>query len=299
LILSKNKFIIYKTITKVGGRTTKKNQIKNAKKFVESKSVFMQTRGLTFNREIKEAVRNLTASNKFSRAQAMGFYFVQIAQAGVDLPAWVGAYHHGLELFDADETKAVDYADMIVRTTQGSGSIKDIARVQAENPLLTMFYTFQSVTNNMITDGAYYVKQGRASGKTFKQLSPKLAAYALFGLTGQAVIESALRGQGPDDDDNVFAWLFMQTFLKGAGSVVGLRDALSYYQFGSYDYSPVTRSGEDLLKATTIIWKEVTDPNHEMSAKEVASLVRGFGTPFGVSGSYQLANIIKSIGDDE
>lgn len=93
------------------------------------------------------------------------FYFVSLVDKMAVYPSWLGAFQKAL---DQGKTKdqAVEYADMIVRTTQPAGSPKDMAAIQRGSEfkkLGTMFYSFFSVFQNQMMEINTRVRVGNMS----------------------------------------------------------------------------------------------------------------------------------------
>lgn len=132
-------------------------------KWVQGKASFMRHRNTTMQRDINDAFDALQVNGKISAIKGSFFYMVQAMQLQVDVATWVGAYEKalaelGLELAANDEQRAdidqqaVSLASQAVRDTQGSGQMKDLARVERGNAvstLFTNFYSYLNVTYNL------------------------------------------------------------------------------------------------------------------------------------------------------
>lgn len=108
------------------------------------------------------------------------FMPISVMQSVANVAAWRGAYSQGLEqgMSDGD---AINFADKIVRTTQGSGALKDLSGMQRggeANKFFTMFYSYFGVLYNRMAD-----VQVRESG--MKNLHRKVGRYTVLLLMGE------------------------------------------------------------------------------------------------------------------
>jgi len=123
--------------------------------------------------------------------------------------AFWGGYYQWLDANPTDVTGAVRAGEQAVRLSQGANNAKDLAALMASNdPLtrtLTSFFSNGSVLYQLFWRASRQVKgkQGKAAF-----LTSMLAAWML-----PAVIEPLMRGQGPEEDDELedqIAWWFWQ-----------------------------------------------------------------------------------------
>jgi hypothetical protein len=147
----------------------------------------------------------------------------------------VGRLREGLKEFQNDEAKAVDYADSVVRMTQGSGSPKDLPAVQQGGELhktLTMFYSYLSVLNNM---------SRRTKQKVRKAADlPRATLSYLYLWAFPSVMGAMILGQGPDDDEEWLTWAAKRTAAYPFMSYVIVRDVVGAMTSGyNYRMSPV------------------------------------------------------------
>jgi len=81
------------------------------------------------------------------------FSLISLFDRAATLPTWIAAYRQGEKMFNGNEAKMVQYADMITRRTQPAASPKDLAAIQRGSEaqkLFTMFYThFSNVYNEV------------------------------------------------------------------------------------------------------------------------------------------------------
>ena len=115
-----------------------------------------------------------------SRVYELAFMPISVMQSVANVAAWHGAYSQALEQ-KMSEGDAINFADKIVRTTQGSGALKDLSGMQRggeANKFFTMFYSFFGVLYNRLAD-----VQVREAG--LKNLHRKVGRYTVLLLMGE------------------------------------------------------------------------------------------------------------------
>ena len=237
---------------------------------ITTKSTFMNNRIKSFDREVRDAMKGLTAADSFMRGvQEFSFKGIGYMQLGVDMPTWWGAYQKGLSENLGDEAKAVAYADSVVRISQGSGATKDLARVQRGGEfqrLATMFYSYFS---------ALYSLAYRRIGKT-KSLSdiPTAAGSALALWFLPAIMAELIAGRGPDDDEEWWSWgaglIATYPFL----TIVGVKDIASAIESGfDYQMTPAASAPGALVKWGRQVYKAVEEEDPERAVRPTVEAV--------------------------
>jgi site-specific DNA-cytosine methylase len=215
--------------------------------FVYERSVEMRTRAKSLDRDIRDTLRQLGPEGKIDAVKRSFFYLTGMMDMGVAVPTWLAAYEVGMEQFDGDEAKAIDYADQTVRTTQSSGLQKDLAQIQRGDPrmkMFTAFYSFFSASYNMMVDQARGVRRPADM--------PKFVANMALLTFLPAIASELMMGRGPEDDEEPEGWAkwMAATTLKYALSgFVGVRDVVNALgsNFG-YAGSPVGSAVESLVR---------------------------------------------------
>ena len=111
----------------------------------------MKARSHSFDRDLKDFLDKDGFYSKHAKLKEFAMGMVGQMDLATTLPAWHSAYNLAMKQYGWDQSKAVDYADKIVRTTQGSGLSKDFAGVLRGSEFkksLVMFYTYFSSTYN-------------------------------------------------------------------------------------------------------------------------------------------------------
>ncbi len=228
------------------------------KNFAFGKSEYLRDRVNTFDRDVKAAIEQVTESpvrGKWSAVQETFFLAAGWMDMGVSLPAWLAGYDLGMNKFNGDEAKAVEYADWIVRSTQNTGAAKDLSSIQRGGPLwksLTMFYTaFNSIYNQ--TREQWFRGHGRED-------LPRLAAYLVFQFVMPALLGDMMNRRGPDWDDDdpedIWKWIFTSVLQYGSSQFIGLRDVVNAATSGfDYRMSPMADAGQSLARLMTGVGK--------------------------------------------
>ena len=216
-----------------------------------ARSPMMAERMRSFDREIRDMTKKLMPSSGLfgwvDKIRDSAFLPIGVIQMGVDLPTWWGGYIRGLREFHGDETRAAEYADSIVRMSQGSGGTKDLARVQRGGPLLrlaTMFYSYFNTFYNLAARRFTELRLDRSPAAVFRAANTALLLWFLPSVLGELVA-----GRGPDDDEEWDEWIGMQILQYPFQAVVGVRDLASGI-FGEYGYqiTPAESAPASLVK---------------------------------------------------
>ena len=163
------------------------------------KSAYMRERFGKFERDLVNDVDKLGMKKGLMPDQSVWFAMMAWIDRAVSVPVWQAAYREGA----AKGVDAVEYADHIVRQTQGGGRLIDrapIMRGGALQQLFTMFYSYFNGQLNMVARDAALAKREVAQGEVSKAAA-RLAASAIFVWILPAVI-SELTRQAPDDEDD-------------------------------------------------------------------------------------------------
>ncbi|MBT9491483.1 MAG: hypothetical protein IV107_03875 [Paucibacter sp.] len=249
-------------------------RLESSMSWINEKSDFMRLRAKTFNRELTEISGRVGGKSQTAQIIDAGlFYMTTKCQQIADVPTWIGRYEQALAQ-GLDEGAAVAQADQAVISSQGSGQIKDLAEVQRKHPMLTQFYSYFSVTVNLVTE-----KTSATDFKNPRAVAGWLADMALLTVIpaiAPAALTGLLRGEDADDPEK---WLkklagWQASYLLGM--VVGVRELSGLVGGFPYNGPPVGRIVTDLGKATQQINQgEVDEP-------AVLAIVRLLGSAFGI-----------------
>jgi hypothetical protein len=206
----------------------------------------MRHRFARMDRDLEEGMRNLTNTAGTLRSleyhmKKSAFYGIGMFDMAVSLSTWKGAFLQATQDGRSQET-AVQYADAMVRMSQGAGEAKDLTAYQRGGQkqseaikLLSMFMGYFS---------AYYSRQ-RASGRSLRQ-TRDFSRFMMkhWWMTILPVIMSeVLTGNGPpegsDEKEQAKWWAGQLIAYSGAG-VPLLREGLSSEVRGfRYRFTPI------------------------------------------------------------
>jgi hypothetical protein len=176
--------------------------------FVLSKSAFMREQMGGQDRDVRDITRKWSAEGggKIDALRGAMLWQYSFFQNLCNIPGWMEAYSLGMEKFSLDEKKAIGYADMVIRTTQGAGSIADLTAFETSGEwkkMFTMFYSWFRVRHNMMVEAGRRIRhEPGAPRKLGIALNFALAAVIL-----PALAERLIREGGPDDDEKWAQWL--------------------------------------------------------------------------------------------
>jgi hypothetical protein len=211
---------------------------------IKEKSPEMANRAQSWDRELNDAYGRLGIENFKGSQMIKDAYFslITLMDMSVAYPTWQAGYDKGMKEFNGDESKAVYFADMKVRNSQGNALPKDFANIQRGSELkkfVTMFYTFFSSMQNQIAEVQTRFKYGEKNIFELMKswwwivIAPALLSYLMM----ERKIPSAKEA-------------VKQIIQYRFGGYPVLRDIVSPV-FSDYDYqfSPAARFGEVAGKA--------------------------------------------------
>ena len=229
-------------------------------KRIKGISAEMANRPTHIDRELMDAY-NRIGLEQFHGLQAFKdsyFSLIAMMDMAVAYPSWVGAKNKGMKDFAGDESKADEYADMIIRTTQGVSFVKDLAGIQrgAEmKKILSLFYTFFSAYHQMMADAWLKFKFDK-TGQNFGDLMRAWWWLTILPATIDYMIKER---EVPSPGEFVKNVLQMRlTAYPVVRDITGA--VLTDYD---YQFSPVSRAGEVVGRFAKEISKAVT-PEEEV-----------------------------------
>ena len=217
--------------------------MENTVAWIVEKSQFMKVRGLTQQREINEirntigintgriggwvdeVLRTVTFNTVHRQAIADSYFFlIQQLQRVADVPTWLGEYEKQMAA-GKDEGTAIALADQAVLDSQAGGQIKDLAAVQRGGPMLklwTNFYSFFSTTHNQLVEQTHKTRfrNPAAVGRLAVNYLLLLTIPAVLG----RVLVDAIKGDLPDDAEELAELLVKEQAAYLAGTMLGLRE---------------------------------------------------------------------------
>ena len=201
---------------------------------------------------------------------------------------WLAAYDKYMDENNALEneavaTEAIQYADQVVRRSQGSGTRLDVSRMQAHNEgvkLLTMFISYFNSQLNEIISLRREVRARRVSVW-------QMAAMLMWTMVLASMFEEALLGHGEEDEEwEDFAWRVAKSPIGFPFALFPLvRDIHGALKGFSAQGTPATALWTDVGESASKLWEMASDEDVDaewgrtLRKNLVNSAGLGFGWP--------------------
>jgi hypothetical protein len=281
---------------------------------VLEKSLYMRERLRSFDRDMHEELSRLGGANVMP---SIGFWFSGLSAMDrfVTMPGWTAAYELGLKQNNNDEAAAVDFADRVIRQTQGSGRVVDLAKIAGGvgtagefKRIITMFYNFfnaqlgqirrgMAISGKQWTDG----QQIRAAGN----LVLDVMAVIIIPATLEAIARQNC-GDDPEAEDYLYCAARSSTMFTASFFPI-FRDVLPYVwrQFdpdfvGGFGVrlSPVESALETMARTPKAVADVATGEQTETDYK---TLVHGAGYAIGLPGfqAWRIIDGYKALSEGE
>jgi len=204
---------------------------------VVSESALMRTREQTQTQYIADVVKAASKSGGMNALENSYFWMIAKSQLYVvDIPTYLGAKEKALaEGFNEED--AIALAEQVVKTSQSSGSIMDLAAVQRGGTAMRLFlnfYSYFSATLNLTAEeyAKTDFKKPKDVGKFMWQM---MMLYTIPAVLSEAVF-MALRGEDDDEMEDLFTveGMAKETALYAMGTLPFVRDLSGAMQGYSY-----------------------------------------------------------------
>ncbi len=286
----------------------KKGFLKTSK-FIEENSVFMAKRKENYSRDVRDYHRRSNILN-FTPPSAMGkmekvwnevtrkkipgtkwnleelryaqFDIIGMGDIAVAYPTWMGAYKKAMAgevtgVAGNGHELAVKYADQVVKDTQGSGRLADLAGIQRGSEWLCIIdrhYSYHSVLFNQFRDKMKASAMGAISNKELY----KALFYMVFL---SPMLEALVRGRLPEDDDpkDIARWMALNTLSNLGGTVIGLRNISGGLEYG-FSPSPAFGIAESATSTASTVLNLVTFNQDEIKRKDIKNMTLMAGYVF-------------------
>lgn len=280
-----------------GWKATMQNPAE-AHEFAITNSGEMRHRLGNLDRDMSDTLKHAGGeTSKFMRWRA-GWQRHSLAVIGyaqlwsVDVATWHGAYQKKFSQGDASHLEAVRYADSVIRMSQGSGAVKDLAGfARSRHPMMrtvTMFTTYTTVLYNI---------QAQIGSDTMKD--PKRFYQQLFRMSWLTVIpamaDAFLRGEGPDDDDEWAEWFLWKLTAYSVNSVPIFGPMGSSVIEGfNPSMSPITQIPTSIARSLQH-FGDLMSGEDEVSWKTAEAAMNTVGYTLGIGGTAQAARFFDAL----
>jgi hypothetical protein len=220
--------------------------------------------------------------------------------ATVDVPTWFGAFNKAVSE-GKSEGDAAAIADKIVSQAQGDGRQFALSEAQrSRNPLWrvsTPFLTFVFAQHNQLRQIMEDARDNRGAG------SKRSMASKMFWAVGVgAVLEAAMAGDTPEEDDDVLLWAarrFAAQSITAAVPVFG-DTAATYLKYGQAfgGKNVAVQMIDGVGKAIGETYKVATDEK-DFDEATLKALIKGFGVAAGVPGTSQAVRLVDAFAGEE
>lgn len=244
----------------------------------------MRHRISNLDRDLRDVIRrNQGKVTGPARARRAAMELIgKMQMFGVDLPVWLASYEGAQAELGYTHEQAVEFADSVVRMSQGAAGAKDLSAIQRADEGYKQFTLFYSYMNTVYNQVALF--SGRRV-KSIRDVPAFLASYGYFILLpalGAALIRDALGSNALPEEDadegDWFAWFVGLGLSELASMVPFVRDVLpplirQVTDGGRYfsGETPVQRAGEAV--SDLVVPKDAIDFMFDMA--RIGSLAAG------------------------
>jgi hypothetical protein len=279
--------------------------------FMQARSVMMRTRVETYDREMRDMMRSSEQNPLKHKLIKNSMMLTAGTDMGVSMVTWYAAYQQAMmgdanDIALGDEVAAVQYADMAVRLSQGSGIAMDLSFIQREGGLtrlLTMFGSYWNVLLNAAMERADQAGHAR------------LGALGLLGSVGllwiaPMVMETMMRDMfrsedGEDDEERNKRYLFnavtypFQTIPVVNSLVRSAAGKVLDQPFSDFQLSPVESALAALTRAPMSII-DIAENQGDAKRNSVKNLVdlTGYFTGLPTSQAWATSSYIYDLGKE-
>jgi hypothetical protein len=188
-------------------------------KEIHEQSTFMRERALNFNQNVRHIRQRIDKPGARVAVEDTYFAPMLIMQTAIDGPTWAGAYAKataaeldgGLGL---DHEAAVDFADQIVRDSQGSGLVSDLAAAQRKGGLASLFTRFYNYMNTTLQLNLEVIRREKTGVADYAAAMHDLAMTNVVPSILMVALSQALVGSEDDDES------FVEEVVRELGSML-------------------------------------------------------------------------------
>lgn len=204
-------------------------------RFAMDQSAYLRGRFDHYDRDLQTEASRLTVNGKIMPDTAYFLGLMGLVDLAVTVPVWNAAFAEGMAIHGNDQARAVDYADSVVRTTQGSGRDVDLAKIQSGHGgygqlkrVFTMFYSYFSGQLGLLVQTGAVAKQ-EAKTNPSAAVAKFTAKFVAIVVIPTVLTEVLMNGPGGSDDEDNQVKRWAKVFGRyGASLFPVVRDFYSY-----------------------------------------------------------------------
>jgi hypothetical protein len=242
------------------------NPVRNVRE-IHEESTFMRERGKMLTRELDDISHKIEIPRFSEKVKEWGFKpIVWIDVISVAYPTWLGAKAKAMagkvkNVEAEDEAAAIQYADSIIRLTQGTGAPENLSMIQQKDEYhkaATMFGSYFNTTMNMQSEAIEKAARDTSRGGSLVKAGGSLLYTTSLLSMIPAIMAGLLLERTPDEDDEdehgeVGAWVrwyFLMLANHTGAQVFIVRDIVNSMVSGfDYSFSPIESWFTTLMRA--------------------------------------------------
>ena len=262
--------------------------------FAKENSTYMRGRNQQFIPDLRHEMASLTVENRILPEMGTFLILMRMVDQLTSTTLWITAYEDGNKRF-RDHDRAVEYANNVTRSTQGSGRDVDTSKIMTRfGPWSRPFLMFYSFFNRQL---ALLVRQGVISrnqwqqGNRAKAVGTFAAAYIAIVVV-PALIDSLAGGKCDDAMDGDEGWtrcIAKSITMFSSSFIPVLRDVAPYAWARLDDAEPnwglrttaLSSYFEGVVKGASSTVDVINDEGDERDTK---AIFMGLAFTFGVPG---------------
>lgn len=282
---------------------------------VLEKSAFMSERQSTFQKDIYDFANDVKIASPLAsrwskvkdRVSKAGFMpIVKMQFWSVDMPTWLAGYDAGLERFDGDEARAIQYADRMVARAQDSGLMGDrnavsrgtVSETVRQSDFIKLFTTLAGYmmakmnrANIVAQRGIKGVREADTpaeAGAAAIGAATDLMLLYVFEAAFMALLYSLLTDD--EDEDDIRRFMIRETASAAVGGIPFARDAAS--AFAGYGSGGVYGS---VLDVPSRVWRQIEQGENDPALRK--SIADAVGVATGLPSTASMRLIEGVVGE--
>jgi hypothetical protein len=279
-------------------------------KKIHAENVFMRERGKMLTREIDDLANTIALPNVGNKIKEFGFKpMVLMDVYMVAYPTYLGAKRKAMAgkvkgVPGNNEAKAIEYAESVVRLTQGSGGAENMSMIQQRteaNKLITMFGSYFNSTMNMQSEAVEKAQLQGMQGKSIRGAGNLIWSTSMLSII-PAVMAGLLLEAWPDNDEDdpeiAWAkWLGLQLVNQFGAQLFLVRDGVAAATSG-FD-AGITPASSLFDAAADVAGEVMNIPEYleegEIGRQAAKSIARFIGYYKGIPGTSSVIRFFDTL----
>jgi hypothetical protein len=238
-------------------------QMRERHDFAMEQSEYMRNRHNAFERDLQNEIKKMTVNASIMPDTGAWLTLMSLVDKGTSVPVWNAAFKEGMVKFENDNGKAVDYADHVVRQSQGSGRELDVAQIMSGHGgygqlkrVFTMFYSYFNAQLGML------VRSGVISARAAKANPARAVArftkdFMVIVILPAVLTKMIFKGGGDDEDPEEWLHTYGHAIAMYGMAMIPLVRDVGSFAWASFDHdvknygykiTPVQSAAEGAVK---------------------------------------------------